>query len=324
MKPSLPTAKSFMMKTCNLCQGRYGSENFSPCHSIFFTDGYLPICNDCIKEILLQHNFSWEIVDKLCQYADIPFVPVEWEKIYALSGENSFPIYAKFFKQQEYENLDWGVYYNAFKDLADEGRIEEELPGLKEKKERELLDKWGPYSPEEYNYLETLLRGLMTTQNINGALQLDQALKICKISLELDNRIRAGQEFDKMLSAYDKLVKAAEFTPKNTKNLNDIDSVGELIKWLEKRGYKCKFYDDVSRDIVDETLKNIQSYNQRLYTNESGIGEEITRRIEMLKTAYEQEKYYDIGDDEYDLDKYDSEGYDKLFEEEEFDPGGDE
>lgn len=173
MRPTLPTAKNFMMKNCVNCLGRYGSENFSPCHSIFFTDGYLPICNDCIKEILLQHNFSWEIVDKLCQYADIPFVPIEWEKIFALSGEDSFPIYAKLFKQQEYENLDWGVYYNAFKDLKDEGRIEEELPGLKDKKERELLEKWGPYSPEEYNYLETLLRGLMTTQNINGALQLD-------------------------------------------------------------------------------------------------------------------------------------------------------
>ena len=72
--------------------------------------------------------------------------------------------------------------------------------------------------------------------------------------------------------------------------MNDIDSIGELIKWLEKRDYKCKFFDNVSRDIVDETMKNIESYNQRLYTNENGIGEEITRRIEALKSAQEQEK----------------------------------
>jgi hypothetical protein len=55
-----------------------------------------------------------------------------------------------------------------------------------------MLRKWGPYEDEEYIYLENLLKGLMSTQNVNGALQLDQALKVCKISLELDSRIRSG------------------------------------------------------------------------------------------------------------------------------------
>ncbi|MBR5939479.1 hypothetical protein IKZ77_02935 [Candidatus Saccharibacteria bacterium] len=77
------------------------------------------------------------------------------------------------------------------------------------------------------------------------------------ISLELESRIRAGVDFDKLLSSYDKLVKVAEFTPKNVKNANDFDSVGELIKWLEKRGWVNKFYDGVTRDVIDETIKNI-------------------------------------------------------------------
>lgn len=68
------------------------------------------------------------------------------------------------------------------------------------------------------------------TQNISGALQADQAIKICKISYELDCRIREGTDFDKMLTAYDKLVKTAEFTPKNVKNASDFESVGELCK----------------------------------------------------------------------------------------------
>lgn len=323
MRPTLPTAKNFSFKTCIRCQQNYGSDSFSPCKSLFYPDGQLPLCNECIKDFLRSYDFSWEAVDKLCQYADIPFVPEEWNKIYILSGEDSFPIYAKFFREKEYQNLDWGMYYEAFKELEQDGRIEEELPGLKEERAQNLLRKWGPYEDEEYIYLENLLKGLMSTQNVNGALQLDQALKVCKISLELDSRIRSGQEFDKMLTAYDRLVKTAEFTPKNTKNLNDIDSVGELIKWLEKRNYKCKFYDNVSRDIVDETLKNIESYNQRLYINENGIGEEITRRIEMLKQAKEQEKYYDgVDDNGYNLESYENDGYDDLFDTEEFDPGG--
>jgi hypothetical protein len=60
-----------------------------------------------------------------------------------------------------------------------------------------------------------------------------------------------------MLASYDKLVKVAEFTPKNVKNASDFDSVGELAKWLEKGGWKNKFYDGVTRDVVDETMKNI-------------------------------------------------------------------
>jgi hypothetical protein len=159
----------------------------------------------------------------------------------------------------------------------------------------------------------------MTTQNVNGALQVDQAIKICKMSYEIDNRIREGSDFDKLLSSYDKLVKAAEFTPKNVKNINDFDSVGELIKWLEKRGWKNAFYDGVTRDIVDETIKNFQNFNQRLYTNESGIGEQITERINGLKSVkqIEDESYYGTNK-EYDLDEYDNQGYMTLVHDEDF------
>ena len=63
------------------------------------------------------------------------------------------------------------------------------------------------------------------------------------------------------MTAYDKLVKTAEFTPKNAKNINDFDSIGELIAWMEKRGWKNPYYDDVPKDIVDETMQNIQAFN---------------------------------------------------------------
>ena len=69
-------------------------------------------------------------------------------------------------------------------------------------------------------------------------------------------------------------------------------------------------------------MKNFQAFNQRLYTNESGIGEQITERINNLKNAQmiERESYYGT-DSEYDLDNYENEGYSQLVLEEEFDPG---
>ena len=326
LQPNIARRRNFALKQCNRCGASQTPDAFAPTKSIFYSDGSLPICNSCIETYLVDVDFNWREVDKLCQWADIPFVPREWERLHSMNGDKVFGIYAEVFAQSEYEGLGWDDYFQAFKDLKESGDIDDELPGIADQKRKQLQERWGAnYDDEALRYLENLYNGLMTTQNVNGALQVDQAVKICKMSYEIDNRIREGADFDKLLSSYDKLVKAAEFTPKNVKNINDFDSVGELIKWLEKRGWKNTFYDGVTRDIVDETIKNFQNFNQRLYTNESGIGEQITERINALKQAkaIEEESYYGTNKS-YDLDSYDDEGYSRLVKDEEFDPGFDE
>ena len=317
--------QDFEVKQCARCKRSFGPENFTKTKSWFYPDGYLPVCNDCLKAYLEHYEFNWTYVNKICQYADIPFVPTKWEELREMNGDDVFPIYALVFFGEEFEDLGWGDYFEEFKRLQRESLIEEELPGLREEKIRKLKEKWGPnYDYEALTYLENLYNGILQTQNVNGALQGDQALKLCKISYEIDNCIREGAAVDKLLASYDKLVKTAEFTPKNVKSASDFDSVGELFRWLEKRGWRNKYYDGVTQDVVDETIKNIQNYNQRLYTNESGIGDEITHRIENLKMAkeIEEQSYFGADRDDYDLDNYDTAGYDSLFkdqEEEEFD-----
>ena len=308
--------KRFALKTCVRCGQTFGEEGFAPTKSSFFPDGTISICNDCIDRDLEAHNWDWDYIDKMCQMADIPFVPKEWERLKEMTTQEVFYRYATIFLESEYEGIGWSDYYKAFKELKAAGALEEELPEIAEKRERDLKEKWGAnYDMEALQYLEGLFNGLMTTQNVNGALQIDQAKKICKMSYEVDRRIEEGSDFDKLLSSYDKLVKAAEFTPKNVKNINDFDTFGEAIKWLEKRGWRNTFYDGVTRDIVDESMKNFQNFNQRLYTNESSIGEEITRRLEALKhtAAMESESYYGT-DKKHDLDAFEQEGYDIVFE----------
>jgi hypothetical protein len=58
--------------------------------------------------------------------------------------------------------------------LRDAGRLEDELPGLSEEKRSRLKKMWGAsYDDEALEYLDMLYQGLLSTQNINGKLQMD-------------------------------------------------------------------------------------------------------------------------------------------------------
>ena len=309
--PKIPK-KTSLTKICPKCGESLFEDDFAKTHSIFYPDGYLPICNYCVEEYLRENDYAWDAIDKLCQWADIPFIVKEWTRLAELNGEDkTWPVYAKVFAADIYQSIGWADYFKQYKKLREVGMIEDEIPIIHEHKLKELQKVWGGnYSEEELFYLEDLYKGLLVTQNVNGALQIDQARKLCKFSLEIDSRIRAGdKDVDKFLSSYDKLVKIAEFTPKNTRNAVDFDSFAEVGMWLEKRGRQNKFYDNTTRDIIDESLKNIENYNQRLYINEGGIGDEITQRLRALQGAEElEENVFDLKK-EYDLDEYDNAGY---------------
>ena len=307
-------------RKCTCCGEIKDSFAFLKTKSFLFPRGYVDVCVDCLGKRLENTDEDWEVMDKICQYLDIPFEPSKFEEL--REGKTVVELlkaYNLIYFAEEYEGVDWGHFNEAYKELQRNGALEDVVPGLADERRRKLIEKWGAnYEDDALLYLENLYDGLLLTQNINGALQGDQALKICKISYEIDNRIRAGEDFDKLLSSYDKLVKTGEFTPKNVKNASDFESMGELCRWLEKRGFVNRFYDGETRDVVDETIKNIQSWNQRLYTNESGIGDEINQRIEALKTAAELESYYDVDPGIDDYDNYENEGFEQLFKDEEF------
>ena len=319
--PRIPK-QSALTKTCAHCGLNTSIEDFAQTHSPFYPDGRIPFCNDCANVYLAAGDYSWDIVDRLCQYTGIPFIVKEWERLVELNGrEHTWPVYCKVFAQDCYQSFGWSDYNKQYIELRKASLLEEELPLLQEQKIKDLKKKWGGnYSEEELYYLEDLYKGLLQTQNVNGALQIDQAQKICKLSLEIDSRIRAGdKDVDKFLSSYDKLVKTAEFTPKNTKNAVDFDSFAEVGYWLEKRGRQNKFYDDVTRDIIDETLKTIENYNQRLYINEGGIGDEITERLNSLKNANDMEEHLFDLEQNFNLDDYDNAAFLIEGENEEFD-----
>lgn len=276
------------MKRCQKCGQEKTLAHFIACENSIVHSGTLPICRECITEIIraADPDQKWNVVNKLCQWADIPFVPEEWQKIYRGNGAEGFGVYAALFKQEEYKTLDWQMYNEVYNQLDEEERVVDALPAQREKEFQELVKKWGDtYDVKELEYLENLHQGLLLSQNVVGALNEDQALKLCKISLVIEDKIRSGIDFTKDLKAYDELAKLANLTPKNVKEANEFDSFGEVFAYMEKTGTVLPYYDNVVRDEVDYTIKNMKNWLRYLYVNETGVGDEIDQRVENLKTA---------------------------------------
>ena len=55
----------FSSKMCERCGRSQSSSMYVRTKSIFYQDKYLPICNECIEELLVEHEFDWDFVDKL-------------------------------------------------------------------------------------------------------------------------------------------------------------------------------------------------------------------------------------------------------------------
>lgn len=275
-------------KVCLRCNIEQNLAAFISTNSIMH-NGTLPICRKCLAkqlETAKAEGKLWNVADKICQWADVPFLPEQFEEIYQQKGRDAMGAYCSIFRGKPYDTLDWGMYNDAYLRVREENRVEDALPQIKEHRQRKLREKWGAnYLDDELEYLENLHQGLLNSQNIVGALNEDQALKLCKISLIIEQKIRAGEDFDKDLRAYDALSKLANLTPKTIKDANEFNSAGELFAYLEKKDVKIDYYDGKVRDEVDYTMKNIKYWLWYLYTNETGVAEEIEQRIQNLKVA---------------------------------------
>jgi hypothetical protein len=121
LQPNIERNKRFRLRQCLKCGQSFGEEGYAPTKSPFFPDGALTVCNDCVDRDLAAHNWDWDYIDKMCQMADIPFVPKEWERLREMNGQEVFYRYARIFLASEYEGIGWSDYFKAFCELRAAG-----------------------------------------------------------------------------------------------------------------------------------------------------------------------------------------------------------
>ena len=293
-------------KNCRKCGQYYKQDMYLPSLSWFFPDGYIDICNSCLDKYL-GDCMDIDKADKLCQYMDIPFDLNSWMTIVNSNGRGSFKIYVNQNWGKKYDTIQWKDVHNEWKEII-ENNDRTKITALSKKDMRELQEKWGTqFNDEQLLYFENMYNEIDKTQSITTAIQKDNARKMCMLSYQIEKAIwkddegygKGGTEVKALISSYDQLAKAADFTPKTAKNVGDFESIGELCAFLEKRGFKNKFYDWVPRDEVDKVMQNLQKYTKRIVVGETNIAEELNNKLDQIEQMNRIED-----DDNYEEDSY--------------------
>lgn len=135
--------------------------------------------------------------------------------------------------------------------------------------------KWGEqYTFEELIKLDSTYSRTLKANNITNPLQKEAVKTLCKLQIELDEAIRAkdAKAIKDFSSAYSTFAKQADLeTMINETKTSDITTVAELYQYMEDHGFQFKFYDNYTRDEVDQAIKDIQDANRRLILESTGL-----------------------------------------------------
>lgn len=299
------------------------------------------LCSECLnKEIdrksLVEANF-------FCKTYNIPFNPNKWLKIEKESGTDVFKNYVNLVAEENKNSL-----YNSSKtdmlwtradkewqkDLTNEELIKRIIP-IKEGFIKRMQIQWGSdYSFQEFLKLENLYTNTVRSNAITNPLTLDMIKKIAIVSIKMDRALEDGEiqtaaELNKMHTT---LIKGAGLDDLvEVSDENVISNVSELCKFIEDNHGEFKFYDDVTRDIVDKTIKDQEEWIRHFVIDNAGISTTYKLIEEQYKNKMENEtlenaaKQKPLEDLDTIFEKAKSghkEEFDKEIEEEDIDIGG--
>lgn len=164
---------------------------------------------------------------------------------------------------------------------------------------KDLKIKWGEnYNEGEMIKLETLYKEMHDSYDIETASHEDYLTTICMISLRLKQAVNNGDydSVSKLSTQYDKLMKSAKFTASQKKEEEGfIDSISELARLCEEKGFIPVYHSDEPRDIVDVTLRDLNNYTRNLIMKEPGLAQLIEEATEAIKLEEEKDR---MGEDE--------------------------
>lgn len=260
-----------------------------------------PICFDCISEELNFNNLSH--ADFFCRTYNLPFKPEVWINLSSTLGKAVFKEYARLcLDDHETPNLSyesstkdlWILANKEWEKCRTQAQLINRIEPIKASYVERAALKWGgAYEYEDYVKLDSTYNATLRANNITNPLQKEAVKMLCKIHIELNQAILAGdtKAVKDYTSAYSNFAKQAGLEDMiEESKTDDITTVAELYDYMEKQGFQFKFYDNFDRDEVDKTLKDIKESNRRLILESTGLAG-LLEDMAKKRMAQEEENY---------------------------------
>ena len=268
-------------RRCGKCSQIKLIQDLVPCgeNCLFGTDGVSTICYDCALESINTKDLT--MVDKLCQFLDIAFMAEEWIKISKTSDNERYILetYIKTVKSSEYSKSSWKQYDLLWEKARETDAVLSKLPTLSADLFIYLRKKWGSYDDfgvEDYLKMESYEKNTLNYYNFRDEARRDMIRKLALVSVLIDKKLASGdtREVSTLISSYQSLMKESGIQNAVQNDTETIESLSELIAFLEEHGWLMDYKVTESRDIVDATIRNFQQYVAAIVT---GSGEEVTQ-----------------------------------------------
>lgn len=268
-------------RRCGKCSQIKLIQDLVPCgeNCLFGTDGISTICYDCALESIDTKDLT--MVDKLCQFLDIAFMAEEWIKITKTSDNERYILetYIKTVKSSEYSKSSWKQYDLLWEKARETDAVLSKLPTLSADLFIYLRKKWGSYDDfgvEDYLKMESYEKNTLNYYNFRDEARRDMIRKLALVSVLIDKKLASGdtREVSTLISSYQSLMKESGIQNAVQNDTETIESLSELIAFLEEHGWLMDYKVTESRDIVDATIRNFQQYVAAIV---AGSGEEVTQ-----------------------------------------------
>lgn len=268
-------------RRCGKCSQIKLIQDLVPCgeNCLFGTDGVSTICYGCALESIDTKDLT--MVDKLCQFLDIAFMAEEWIKITKTSDNERYILetYIKTVKSSEYSKSSWKQYDLLWEKARETDAVLSKLPTLSADLFIYLRKKWGSYDDfgvEDYLKMESYEKNTLNYYNFRDEARRDMIRKLALVSVLIDKKLASGdtREVSTLISSYQSLMKESGIQNAVQNDTETIESLSELIAFLEEHGWLMDYKVTESRDIVDATIRNFQQYVAAIV---AGSGEEVTQ-----------------------------------------------
>ena len=281
-------------RTCLKCKQEKLREHFARTTSPFFPGHLSIICNECLCNMVDAGN--WDEVDKMLRWLDLPFEIDKWTNLYKIHGRETLIAYLNLMTDRAYDSVSWKDANEHWKLVLEENELDEEIDDLRANKYQKLQRKWGgTYTEQELLFLEELYSQVCATQNVSTPILQQYAKDFCEITLRITKKIREGDDAKKDMDARDNIVKIAKFEANNSKSAANFESVGELMVYYMKKGWRPNWHQE-PQDSIDFLMGNIQQYLVRLVNGEGGLAEQVASR----KESYNLSQRLEDSDETYD------------------------